>query len=270
MSLNESLIGKLEEVRSAISNNIESVTLQDIKNCELWEGFLDEAISFIRQHIASTTALKSGDINAPENESSIGYGDTGRTAAPDVVERVAIALADFGGKCQQWAAREHENKEYWRNKAKAAMAAMEGVPVQPETERHGAEPSDSADSGPVQQGDAPIAESPSAKSSEISGNAREMFEAWMRERHPGVELDRDRDAWNREKYKHSHVKALYDGFEGALSLKPVSVSLGKCASEGMLACQNFYNAWDGKDAMAVHKHVAKAILETAGVAYVEN
>jgi len=44
--------------------------------------------------------------------------------------------------------------------------------------------------------------------------------------------------------------------------EPVKVSLEECAAESHKACSNFYTTWDGKDALAVHNHVAKAVIES--------
>lgn len=49
------------------------------------------------------------------------------------------------------------------------------------------------------------------------------FEAWMSERHPSVELTRDKDAWGRERYMHSHVRALYEGFVAGSELQDARV-----------------------------------------------
>lgn len=42
---------------------------------------IDSIITIIKEH--STAPLKSGDINATENDSSIGYEEPGRAAAPE-------------------------------------------------------------------------------------------------------------------------------------------------------------------------------------------
>lgn len=43
-------------------------------------------------------------------------------------------------------------------------------------------------------------------------DCQQEFEKWMQERHWAVELIRDKNAWRKEQYKHSHVRALYEGF----------------------------------------------------------
>lgn len=42
-------------------------------------------------------------------------------------------------------------------------------------------------------------------------------------------------------------------------------SLRECAQAGMTACQDFYNNWNGEEAMDVHKHIAMAVLIKANV-----
>jgi len=53
----------------------------------------------------------------------------------------------------------------------------------------------------------------------------------------------------------------------AAEQKPVSVDLEKCAFEGRKACSNFLTIWDGKDPFIFYKHIAKVVLDAAGVKY---
>lgn len=44
----------------------------------------------------------------------------------------------------------------------------------------------------------------------------------------------------------------------SLTITPEDIE--RCAKEGMLACQKFYNTWDGKDAMEVYTTITQAVL----------
>jgi len=79
--MSDALIENLEAKKIAIG---QSAGLRSDSFRQGWNDAIDEAIAIIRQHTAA--ALDSRDINAPENESSIGYAESGRTAAPEVVE----------------------------------------------------------------------------------------------------------------------------------------------------------------------------------------
>jgi len=45
------------------------------------------------------------------------------------------------------------------------------------------------------------------------------------------------------------------------------VNLNDLANDAMIACQNFYTTYDGKNPLAVHKHIIKTILDIVGVKY---
>ncbi len=47
----------------------------------------------------------------------------------------------------------------------------------------------------------------------MSADLRAEFEAWARGK--SLEMIRDRDAWGREKYKHSHIDAMWEAYQAA-------------------------------------------------------
>ena len=47
----------------------------------------------------------------------------------------------------------------------------------------------------------------------MSEDVREAFEAHPQFKY--LEFDRDKDAWGRGKYKHSHIQALWEGYQAA-------------------------------------------------------
>lgn len=85
---------------------------------------------------------------------------------------------------------------------------------------------------------------------------REAFEAIPRYAH--LDFSRDKDAWGREKYAHSHIQALYDGFcEGAAwsaaqqAQQPVGVS-GKKYRIGLVP-SSFGNVYCGDQLVVQNK-----------------